>query len=79
MKKQMGKKNLMQKILLVICAVAIAISTVLGSGVTEVQAATKVSSSQKKQVKKYINYYLKSYLEYGAYRDWITKPINFEY
>ena len=54
MKKQMGKKNLMQKILLVICAVAIAISTVLGSGVTEVQAATKVSSSQKKQVKKYI-------------------------
>lgn len=78
MKKQMGKKNLMQKILLVICAVAIAISTVLGSGVTEVQAATKVSSSQKKQVKKYINYYLKSYLEYGAYRDWNPKTIKFD-
>ena len=38
MKKQMGNQNLIQKILLVICAVTIAISTVLGSGVTEVQA-----------------------------------------
>lgn len=78
MKKINEKKNLMQKILLVICAVTIVVSTVLGSGATEVQAATKVSSSQKKQVKKYINHYLKSYLEYGAYLDWNPKTIKFD-
>ena len=55
MEKTNEKRNLMKRIMLMLCAAVVAISTVLGSGVTEVQAATKVSSSQKKQVKKYIN------------------------
>ena len=78
MEKTNEKRNMMKRIMMMLCAVVVAISTVLGSGVTEVQAATKVSSSQKKQVKKYINHYLKSYLEYGAYLDWNPKTIKFD-
>ena len=78
MEKINEKRNLMKRIMMMLCVAVVAISTVLGSGVTEVQAATKVSSSQKKQVKKYINHYLKSYLEYGAYLDWNPKTIKFD-
>ena len=77
MEKTNEKRNMMKRIMMMLCAVVVAISTVLGSGVTEVQAATKVSSSQKKQVKKYINHYLKSYLEYGVYLDWNSKTLKF--
>lgn len=78
MEKTNEKRNLLKRIMLMLCAAVIVISTVLGSGATEVQAATKVSSNQKKQVKKYINHYLKSYLEYGAYLDWNPKTIKFD-
>ena len=41
MEKTNEKRNLMKRIMLMLCAAVVEISTVLGSGVTEVQAASK--------------------------------------
>ena len=40
MEKTNEKRNLMKRIMLMLCAAVVAISTVLGSGVTEKQAKT---------------------------------------
>ena len=37
MEKTNEKRNMMKRIMMMLCAVVVAISTVLGSGVTEVQ------------------------------------------
>ena len=45
MEKTNEKRNLMKRIMLMLCAAVVAISTVLGSGVTEVQAASKAKKA----------------------------------
>ena len=45
MEKTNKKRNLMKRIMMMLCAVVVAISTVLGSGVTEVQAASKAKKA----------------------------------
>ena len=45
MEKTNEKRNMMKRIMMMLCAVVVAISTVLGSGVTEVQAASKAKKA----------------------------------
>ena len=45
MEKTNEKRNRMKRIMLMLCAAVVAISTVLGSGVTEVQAASKAKKA----------------------------------
>ena len=45
MKETNGKRNFMKKLMLMLCAAVVAISTVLGSGATEVQAASKAKKA----------------------------------
>lgn len=45
MEKTNEKRNMLRRIMLMLCAVVVAISTVLGSGVTEVQAASKAKKA----------------------------------
>ena len=52
MEKTNEKRNLMKRIMLMLCAAVVAISTVLGSGVTETQAATLSGHGLSKKEKK---------------------------
>ena len=52
MEKTNEKRNLMKRIVLMLCAAVVAISTVLGSGVTETQAATLSGHGLSKKEKK---------------------------
>ena len=45
MEKTNEKRNMLRRIMLMLCAAVVAISTVLGSGVTEVQAASKAKKA----------------------------------
>ena len=45
MEKTNEKRNMLKRIMLMLCAAVVAISTVLGSGVTEVQAASKAKKA----------------------------------
>ena len=52
MEKTNEKRNMLRRIMLMLCAVVVAISTVLGSGVTETQAATLSGHGLSKKEKK---------------------------
>ena len=45
MEKTNEKRNMMKRIMMMLCAVVVAFSTVLGSGATEVQAASKAKKA----------------------------------
>ena len=52
MEKTNEKRNMLKRIMLMLCAVVVVISTVLGSGVTETQAATLSGHGLSKKEKK---------------------------
>lgn len=58
MKQTNEKRNLIKRIMLILCAAVVAISTVLGSGATEVQAASKAKKAMAAYAK---------YLEDGSH------------
>lgn len=60
MEKTNEKRNLMKRIVLMLCAAVVAISTVLGSGVTETQAATLSGHGLSKKEKKEFTRILKN-------------------
>ena len=60
MEKTNEKRNLMKRIMLMLCAAVVAISTVLGSGVTETQAATLSGHGLSKKEKKEFTRILKN-------------------
>ena len=68
MEKTNEKRNLMKRIMLMLCAAVVAISTVLGSGVTEVQAASKAKKAMAAYAK---------YLQDGSHWDMDGKMTSF--
>ena len=68
MEKTNEKRNMLKRIMLMLCAAVVAISTVLGSGVTEVQAASKA--------KKAMDAYAK-YLQDGSHWNMDGKMTSF--
>ena len=68
MEKTNEKRNMMKRIMMMLCAVVVAISTVLGSGVTEVQAASKAKKAMAAYAK---------YLQDGSHWDMDGKMTSF--
>lgn len=60
MEKTNEKRNMLRRIMLMLCAAVVAISTVLGSGVTETQAATLSGHGLSKKEKKEFTRILKN-------------------
>lgn len=75
MEKTNEKRNMLKRIMLMLCAAVVAISTVLGSGVTEVQAASKVQKAKAAYAK--ILYKAKpTFWETGGYYSFALLDIN---
>ena len=68
MEKTNEKRNMMKRIMMMLCAVVVAFSTVLGSGATEVQAASKAKKAMAAYAK---------YLQDGSHWDMDGKMTSF--
>mgnify|MGYP003469222833 FL=1 len=71
----MKKQNFIRKIVAFLCITAVLVTTLLAGGTVE--AATKVSASEKAKVKKTIGQ-IEDYLCYCNYCDWNSKTFKFD-
>ncbi|MCI6243361.1 MAG: hypothetical protein MR646_08710 [Agathobacter sp.] len=71
----MKKQNFIRKIVAFLCITAVLVTTLLAGGTVE--AATKVTASEKAKVKKTIGQ-IEDYLCYCNYCDWNSKTFKFD-